>query len=114
MLGRLRPNLPHLRDVHVVGDDVPAEYFDLRRFLDAPGGPPLDREAATGSWTWCAGAPIPAISKDCCSRPLRRTANACASGSARTLGRPARAKRSTWCARSAALPWTRLRRPATS
>ena len=36
MLGRLRPNLPHLRDVLVVGDDVPPEYFDLRRFLDAP------------------------------------------------------------------------------
>src|SRR5262249_51451858 len=44
MLGRLRPNLPHLRYVLVVGDDVTAEYFDLRRFLDAPGGPPLDRE----------------------------------------------------------------------
>jgi len=44
MLGRLRPNLPHLRDVLVVGDDVTAEYFDLRRFLDAPGGLPLDRE----------------------------------------------------------------------
>jgi len=44
MLGRLRPNLPHLREVLVVGDDVPGEYFDLRRFLDAPGGPPLDPE----------------------------------------------------------------------
>jgi non-ribosomal peptide synthetase component E (peptide arylation enzyme) len=45
MLGRLRPNLPHLRDVLVVGDDnVSAEYFDLRRFLDTPRGPPLDRE----------------------------------------------------------------------
>jgi hypothetical protein len=32
------------RDVLVVGDDVTAEYFDLRRFLDASGGPPLDRE----------------------------------------------------------------------
>src|SRR5215472_439291 len=44
MLGRVRPNLPHLRDVLVVGDDETAEYFDLRRFLDAPCGPPLNRE----------------------------------------------------------------------
>jgi acyl-CoA synthetase (AMP-forming)/AMP-acid ligase II len=44
MLGRVRPNLPHLRHVLVVGDDVTTEYFDLRRFLDASDGPPLDRE----------------------------------------------------------------------
>ncbi len=44
MLERLRPNLPHLRHVLVVGDDVTTEYFDLRRFLDAPDGSPLDRE----------------------------------------------------------------------
>jgi acyl-CoA synthetase (AMP-forming)/AMP-acid ligase II len=45
MLERLRPSLPHLRHVLVVGDDVPAEYFDLRAFLDAPDGPPIDRVA---------------------------------------------------------------------
>ncbi|MBV8088335.1 MAG: AMP-binding protein [Alphaproteobacteria bacterium] len=44
MLGRLRPNLPHLRHVLVVGEDLTAEYFDLRRFLDARDELPLDRE----------------------------------------------------------------------
>ena len=44
MLGRLRPNLPHLRHVLVVGEDLTAEYFDLRRFLDAPDGLPLDQD----------------------------------------------------------------------
>jgi acyl-coenzyme A synthetase/AMP-(fatty) acid ligase len=44
MLGRLRPNLPHLRHVLVVGEDLTAEYLDLRRFLDAPDELPLDRE----------------------------------------------------------------------
>ena len=37
MLEELRPRLPKLEHVFVVGDDVPAGCFDLRRFLDAGG-----------------------------------------------------------------------------
>ena len=37
MIEELRPRLPKLEHVLVVGDDVPEEYFDLRRFLDAGG-----------------------------------------------------------------------------
>jgi len=44
MLGRLRPSLPRLRYVLVVGEDPTVEYFDLRRFLDAPDDLPLERE----------------------------------------------------------------------
>jgi non-ribosomal peptide synthetase component E (peptide arylation enzyme) len=44
MLQRLRLNLPYLRHVLVVGEDLTAEYFDLRRFLDAPDGLPLDQD----------------------------------------------------------------------
>jgi non-ribosomal peptide synthetase component E (peptide arylation enzyme) len=44
MLGRLRPRLPRLRHVLVVGEDLTAEYFDLHRFLDAPDELPLDWE----------------------------------------------------------------------
>jgi acyl-CoA synthetase (AMP-forming)/AMP-acid ligase II len=44
MLAELRPRLPKLKHVLVVGDDVPAEHFDLRRFLDAPGEPELGEE----------------------------------------------------------------------
>ena len=46
MLAGLRPKVPQLRHVMVVGDDVPAEYFDVRSFLDAPGEPAIDRETA--------------------------------------------------------------------
>jgi acyl-CoA synthetase (AMP-forming)/AMP-acid ligase II len=42
MLADLRPKLPRLKHVLVVGDNVPAEYFDLRAFLDAPGKPAPD------------------------------------------------------------------------
>ncbi len=45
MLADLRPKLPRLKHVLVVGDNVPAEYFDLRAFLDAPGNPALDDAA---------------------------------------------------------------------
>lgn len=45
MLERLRPGLPHLRHVLVVGEEVPPEYFDLRAFLDAADGPAIDRAA---------------------------------------------------------------------
>src|SRR6266446_3693997 len=43
ILPALRPKLPHLRHVLVVGDAVPSEYFDLRGFLDAANGPAIDR-----------------------------------------------------------------------
>ena len=45
MLADLRPKLPRLKHVLVVGDNVPPEYFDLRAFLDAPGQPALDDAA---------------------------------------------------------------------
>ena len=45
MLAALRPRLPRLKHVMVVGDDVPTPYFDLRAFLDAPEGPEFDRDA---------------------------------------------------------------------
>ena len=40
MIEELRPRLPKLQQVFVVGDDVPAGYFDLSRFLDAGGVEP--------------------------------------------------------------------------
>jgi hypothetical protein len=46
--------------------------------------------------------------------PPRRTASGCVSGSARIRGRPARARHSIWCARSAASPSPRPPRVATS
>ena len=42
MLEGLRPRLPRLKHVMVVGDAVPPPYFDLRAFLDAPMGPAPD------------------------------------------------------------------------
>jgi len=44
MLAGLRPKVPQLRHVMVIGEDLPAEFFDLRGFLDAPGEPAIDRE----------------------------------------------------------------------
>ena len=44
MLAGLRPSLPKLRHIMVVGEDLPAGYFDLRGFLDASGEPAIDRE----------------------------------------------------------------------
>jgi hypothetical protein len=72
------------------------------------------RTAATGSWMWCAGGPTPATSTPCCSILPRRTARESASDSARIRGRPARARRFTWCARSVPSPCGRPRRVATS
>ena len=45
MIEELRPRLPKLAHVLVVGDDVPEGYFDLRRFLDAGGEPEASAEA---------------------------------------------------------------------
>jgi acyl-CoA synthetase (AMP-forming)/AMP-acid ligase II len=39
MLEGLRNSLPALKHVYVVGDDVPAGCFDLRRYLDEPEAP---------------------------------------------------------------------------
>src|SRR5215813_12079701 len=44
MLAGLRPSLPKLRHIMVVGEDLPAGYLDLRGFLDASGEPAIDRE----------------------------------------------------------------------
>ena len=84
-----------------------------------PIGPSASSSAATGtavtgSSIWYAGGPIPATSRDYCSTPPRRTANGCASGSAGTRGRRGRARRITWCARSAGSPWGRHQRVVTS
>src|SRR5216683_2460522 len=45
MLGGLRPRLPRLNHVMVVGDEVPLPYFDLRAFLDATESRKFDRDA---------------------------------------------------------------------
>ena len=51
MLAGLRPKLPRLKHVMVVGEDVPEGYFDLRGFLDAgesrdaTGSPAIDDDA---------------------------------------------------------------------
>jgi non-ribosomal peptide synthetase component E (peptide arylation enzyme) len=41
MIQALRPRLPKLKHILVVGDDVPADLFDLRKFLAADDGGPL-------------------------------------------------------------------------
>jgi non-ribosomal peptide synthetase component E (peptide arylation enzyme) len=41
MLNTLRPRLPRLKHVLIVGDDVPADMFDLRKFLASDDGKPL-------------------------------------------------------------------------
>ena len=38
MIEELRPKLPKLKHVLVVGEDIPAEYFDVRGFLDGGKG----------------------------------------------------------------------------
>ncbi len=44
MVEELRPRLPKLEHVFVVGDDVPEGYFDLRGFLDGGGEPEVSLE----------------------------------------------------------------------
>ena len=44
MIEALRPRLPKLRHVFVVGDDVPEGCFDLRGFLDGGGEPEVSAE----------------------------------------------------------------------
>jgi non-ribosomal peptide synthetase component E (peptide arylation enzyme) len=44
MIEELRPRLPKLKHIMVVGDDVPSSYFDLRRFLDQESGEPVADE----------------------------------------------------------------------
>jgi acyl-CoA synthetase (AMP-forming)/AMP-acid ligase II len=44
MVAGLRPKLPQLRHIMVVGEDLPPGHFDLRGFLDAPGELSIDRE----------------------------------------------------------------------
>ena len=45
MVEELRPRLPKLEHVFVVGDEVPDGYVDLRRFLDGGGEPEVSAEA---------------------------------------------------------------------
>jgi acyl-CoA synthetase (AMP-forming)/AMP-acid ligase II len=42
MLADLRPRLPQLRNIMVVGEEVPPGYFDVRGFLDAAGEPEIN------------------------------------------------------------------------
>jgi len=44
MLGALRPKLPLLRHLMVVGDELPPGSFDLRAFVEDPTEPAIDRE----------------------------------------------------------------------
>jgi non-ribosomal peptide synthetase component E (peptide arylation enzyme) len=45
MMRALKPRLPKLKHVLVVGDDVPSDLFDLRTFLAADAGAPVDEQA---------------------------------------------------------------------
>ena len=45
MIEPLRPKLPKLRHVFAVGEDIPADCFDLRRFLDGDSAPEISPEA---------------------------------------------------------------------
>ena len=112
-----------------VVDEIPPDLDHVVRYWDLAAtektefndpdwtvGIKLGRDRSGGYWVldMVRRRANPATSRNCCSIPPRKTANGCASASARIRGRPARAERSTWCVRSAASPWTRLRRPATS
>ena len=44
MLAGLRPKLPMLRHIMVVGEELPPGYFDLCAFLEDPAEPVIDRE----------------------------------------------------------------------
>jgi acyl-CoA synthetase (AMP-forming)/AMP-acid ligase II len=48
MVAGLRPKLPQLRHIMVVGEDLPPGHFDLRGFLDALGEPSIDCEELRG------------------------------------------------------------------
>jgi Terminase large subunit, T4likevirus-type, N-terminal len=127
---KIRPSagLYFKREWCAVVDEVPADlnivrYWDLAATEKTEFNDPIGRSAsssaairaaATGCWIWCAGGPTRAMSTDCCSIPPRRTASGSASDSARIRGRPARARRFTWCAHSVPSPWWRLPRAATS
>jgi acyl-CoA synthetase (AMP-forming)/AMP-acid ligase II len=41
MIEELKPRLPNLKHIMVVGEDIPQPYFDLRRFLDLDTGVPI-------------------------------------------------------------------------
>jgi acyl-CoA synthetase (AMP-forming)/AMP-acid ligase II len=44
MVEEVRPKLPRLRHVFMVGDDVPEGYFDLRRFIDSESPPEVSED----------------------------------------------------------------------
>ncbi|MBV9860690.1 MAG: AMP-binding protein [Alphaproteobacteria bacterium] len=48
MLADLQPQLPALKHVMVVGDEVPRDRFDLRAFLAAPGDPEAEERLLRG------------------------------------------------------------------
>jgi acyl-CoA synthetase (AMP-forming)/AMP-acid ligase II len=48
MIEELRPKLAKLKHILVVGHDVPADYFDVRAFLERPSGSPINEQALRG------------------------------------------------------------------
>src|SRR5215468_12039989 len=64
--------LEPLRYVRRVTNFTAVFFRRMTPQITNPGGLWDDNAAATGSSTWCVGAPTAAISKDCCSRPRRR------------------------------------------
>jgi acyl-CoA synthetase (AMP-forming)/AMP-acid ligase II len=44
MIEELRPKLPKLKHILVVGHDVPADYFDVRGFLERLSGSPINEQ----------------------------------------------------------------------
>jgi hypothetical protein len=129
---KIRPaaGLYFKREWCAVADEVPTDldvvrYWDLAatektEFNDPDWtvGIKLGRDKSGGFWLLDMvrgrGGSTRAMSTDCCSIPPRRTASRFASGSVRIRGRLARARRFTWCARSAASPCRRRQKVATS
>jgi non-ribosomal peptide synthetase component E (peptide arylation enzyme) len=82
MVGALRPKLPCLRHLMVVGDELPPGSFDLRAFVEYPTEPAIDREKLRErrhrTPTICPAPPLPLaqpeIRKPFCTCTTRRTA----------------------------------------
>ena len=96
-----------------VCDEAPADleivrYWDLAATAKTEFNDPdwtvgikLGRDKSGGYWLldMVRARANPAISRNHCAIPRRRTAEACASGLAKIPGRPARARRCIWCGR---------------
>jgi hypothetical protein len=123
---KIRPaaGLYFKREWCAVADEVRADldvvrYWDLAatektEFNDPDWtvGIKLGRDKSGGYWVLdvVRGRANPGDIDRLLLKPPRKTANRSASGSARIRGRPVRASRFTWCARSATLPCCRPQR----